>query len=558
MRKFLYLLFILAMCIACSSAPKKSKFSGGEISFPISSPPTSWIPSFAFDLNTQIILNQVFESLVEIDQHTYQVKPLIAKSFESNDDFTEFTFDINKEIPFHPSSLFPKDSIVYLTVNDIVKTIEYACSNDKPEGSYAYQNILKDQLKGAKDFHDGKTKTIEGLREEEGKLIMQLEKSDPLFLQKVASTSLGIFSSKWLENKQGIPPGTGPFYFDNEIRKNHIRLVRHENYFLKSNDNYKLPYLDAVNFKIYLKEKDKVDDFIAGKLDVVNGLNAANLDRIFVAKRKDFNTIPPKLVYFNNPLLQTSMLLFNLESPIFKSASMRKLFNHAINRSEINRKIVHSQADESKVYGLIPSMANLFNHYDYEKLQKESLDYNPNLVKKNSGELKPFLNDTLVLNVLDTKFKKELGEIVRDQLKKELGIEVRIQALTIQKMFDSLETMRGDLFLLSLSAEFMNPISIMKHFHGKAVPDSLNVASKVNLNRYQNWYYDQFYEKASYQRKATEQFNAILLAEKELLKNPPFIVLYYNSDNYIHNAYFRNLFSNTLNLVTFREVYKSK
>lgn len=554
MKNVVAFLFLLFFVVACQGDKKRFKYEGGEVSFSVSSKPTSWIPCFAFDLNTQIILNQVYESLVEIDQHTYQARPLLAKYFDYSPDFITYTFELNKGIYFHPSPLFPEDSPVELSNQDVIKTFEFACSRKYIESSFAYQNVLKD-VKGAEDFHKGLTDKIEGLREEEGKIVIELEKPDPLFLQKLASTSLGVFSSKWIDNQDAVPPGTGPFYLKEENEKE-IRLVRHPLYYLKSAEGYSLPYLDEVIFKIYTDDKNKVEDFLSGDLDIINGINASELDHIFESRRADFNKIPPKLVYFNNPLMRTTMILFNLERPLFESSANRKLFNYAIDRNEINRKIIHNQLHESNVYGLIPPMENMFNHYDYDKLKKENLDYNPELVRKNRGQVKDYQGDTLLLNVLDEPQRIALGRILKEQLKKELNVEVRLQTLKMEQMFVSIDKMDADMYLISLSAEFSNPLSLMKHFHGKAVPDSSAVSSTVNLSRYQNWYFDQFFEKATKQFKSTDQFNAILLAEKELLKNPPFIVLFYNSDNYVHYTYVCNFYSNILNLVSFREVYK--
>ncbi len=554
MKKGWILWFLVIFIASCRTISDRANHQGGSVAYSIDASPTTWVPSLAYDNNTMIVLNQLYEGLVEMDQQSYQVKPLLAKSIANSFDFTTYTFELNQNVHFHPHKIFQGDSTEVLTNTDVIRTFEYACSKTYHESSYAYQNILK-EVKGAEAYHRGECDTIEGLYEEDGKIIIELNKSDPLFLQKLASPTLGIFSAKWIKNHQGIPPGTGPFYLKTANDKT-ITLVRHPYYFKKSEENHHLPYLDKVVFKIYKDEQVKINDFLNAQLDIINGIDVAGLDVIFENKKEEFNQIPPKLIYFNNPLLQATMVLFNLNTPLLESTTNRKLMNYAINRDEINRKIIHNQGLKSSVFGLIPPIENVFNLYDYQQLNKESLKYNPERIKK--ANTHDFETDTLTLNVLNEAQRIKLGNIIKTQLKKELNLEIQVNALSVEEMIHSIEKMDADLYLIGLSAEFLNPLSLMKHFYGESVPDSLYVPSTVNFSRYKNWYFDQFYEKASKEYKASKQFNSILLAEKELLKNPPFIVLYYNSDNYVHYTYVCNLNSNLLNLIKFRDIYLKK
>lgn len=553
--KKIWILWLLVVLIAsCRTITNKTSHQGGSIAFPINAKPTAWIPSLAYDINTMIVLNQLYEGLVEIDQQSYQVKSLLAKTIENSFDYKEYTFELHSNVHFHPHSLFQGDSTETLTNNDVIQTFEYACSKKYHESSYAYQNILK-EINGAEAYHRGECDTIEGLYEENGKITIKLKKSDPLFLQKLASSTLGIFSAKWINNQQGVPPGTGPFYLKSKDDKT-IILRRHPYYFKESEEKYRLPYLDNIVFKVYEDEQVKINDFLTGRLDIINSIDVSGLNTIFEEKKEAFNQIPPELTYFNNPLLQATMVLFNLNTPLLESSTNRKLMNYAINRDEVNRVIIHNQGLKSSIYGLIPPVDNVFNLYDYEQLNRESLKYNPERIKK--SKLTDFASDTLILNVLNESQRIKLGNLLKQQFKKELHLEVQINTLSSEEMIVSIEKMDADLYLIGLSAEFLNPLSLMKHFYGETVPDSLSVPSTVNFSRYKNWYFDQFYEKASKEYKASKQFNAILLSEKELLKNPPFIVLYYNADNYVHYTYVCNLHSNLLNLIKFRDIYLNK
>jgi peptide/nickel transport system substrate-binding protein len=548
--------FLCIFITACTENKDKATFSGGQLSFPINSFPATWVPSVANDMNSMVVLTQIYEGLVEIDRLTYQVKPLLAKKIIHSDDYTTFSFELEENVQFQPSDLWSTDSDRVLTKKDVLKTFEYACIKEGETSTYAYQNILK-EVKGAEDFHRGISDTIKGLYVDSSFIVIELSKADPLFLQKLASPSLGIFAAKWLEKKKGIPPGTGPFYLKNR-NAHSICLSRHPDYFKKDAHGKMLPYLDEINFKIYRSQKDKISDFLAQKLDVINGINELGLNQIFKKEKDAFNQIPPKLIYYSNTLLNTTLVLFNLDRPIFESTTNRKLFNYAINREAINRALIQDKQSSDAVYGLIPPMDKLFNHYDYQQLSKENLNYNPSLVLKNKDSFKAFENDTLTLALLNTPQRIQLGILLQKQLKTAFNLTIEIKPLNPEQLLAAIDKRTADLFLAGFSAEFLHPLSLMKHFYGATVPDSANVSSTVNVSRYKNWYFDQFYEKASKETKPINQFNAILLAEKELLKNPPFIVLNYNADNYVQYAYVCDLYSNMLNLISFREVYIQK
>jgi len=552
MKKYLFFLLFLPFVFSCENQGKRFNHEGGEVNFPINTPLSTKIPCFAFDLNTQMVLSQVYEGLVEIDPTTYQIKPLLAEKIDYSPDFTSFTFTLRKNIRYHSEKGDKQMSHLRLKPEDVIKTLEYDCQQIQGKSSYAYQNVLH-EIQGAEAFNQKKADTIAGLSIEDNEITIDLERPDPSFLQKIASLSVSILPTEWLENPVGMPPGTGPFYLK-EVSNRQIVLEKNQHYHKKSNQGYKLPYLHKINFWIYKNEKQKVKDFLAGKLDIISQLSIDQMSQIFKEKKANFNSIPPKLIYKNVPLLKTTLLLFNVEKPIFQAAKNRRYFNYAIDRTVFNREILKDPDNDSKVYGLIPRLGNLFNTYEYQSLIHESLNYKPS--KIDTSLFENYRNDTLVLNVLNDPRRIKTGKIIQQQLKNHLGISLKVIPLSAKDFFKSIEKRDADLYLVSLSGDFLSPLSLMSHFYSGSIPDSTNVPSNVNFMRYKNWYFDQFYEKASRQIKTSDQMHNLLLAEKELLKNPPFIVLYYNYDNYIYNAKVKNFSTNRLNLISFREIYR--
>lgn len=549
----LYLILFIFCFGSCRNEGNHSRYSEREFVFPIISLPTNWKPSLLYDFNTQTVLNQLYEGLVEIDQNTYQVVPLLAKEFNYSTDFMTFTFTLRNNVVFHQQLKSDTYSDLPLSYKDVIATFELIC---RQKNAPAYENVLK-KIAGAKKYHDGEANSISGITFEKNQLIIELIDSDPLFLQKLSLTSCGILPEQWIKgdkDKDEIPPGTGPFYVES-IDKSEIRLRRNSDYFLKDNFGEQLPYLENVTLKIYPNRKQQLKEFLAGNLDIIYGLNAFEKDTIFRSRSSDFNSYPPKLVYVSHPLLSTSLLLFNLESPIFQTANNRKLFNYAINREVIYKEILHRRIESDEIpYGLLPPIGNYFRHPDFHKLNKNNLRYNPDKIRQNLSLLQTS-EDTIVLNVSNNRERINIGKMIRKQLKNELGIEVVIRILPPKELFEAISQKKGDLYLVSLSGDFSNPLSLLNHFYGGGKRKEASSIHSINFTNYHSWYFDQFFDKASRQFKPFQQLSNIILAENELLKNPPFIVLYYDYDDEIRYNDISGMEGNLTNSFYLRNVF---
>ena len=66
---------------------------------------TSLDPAFARNQNVLWITNQLFNSLVQIDD-SLNIKPSVAKSWEISDDGKTYIFHLRNDVFFHDDSLF--------------------------------------------------------------------------------------------------------------------------------------------------------------------------------------------------------------------------------------------------------------------------------------------------------------------------------------------------------------------------------------------------------------------------------------------------------------------
>lgn len=550
-RKFFAFITILALAFSCNDSGNRFRYDGGQLNLPLLSLPITWIPCETVDQNTQIVLSQIYETLVEIDQKSLQIKPLIAKSFTSSSDFTQFTFEIRDNIYFH--SKIPGKRGKKLVASDVIKTFEYDCLQ---RNSAAYHNVLS-QIKGAKEFREGKSKNISGIDIQEHQISIELIAQDPLFLNKLAFTSCAIIPANWIKDPKGNPPGTGPFYLKHK-RENKIEISKNLYYGLRSKEGYSLPYLNQVNFHLYSSTKQATRDFLSQKIDVINHLDLENLGYIFNQRKEDFNASPPSIIYKNRPTLSSSLLVFNLNSPFFSSPLHRRIFNYAVNRNAFNRFILKNHSlHNPNIYGIIPPEIDALKNYDLKKLEPYSLDYHPAFLKNMNNNIGQFSKDTITLAVTNSRERIQLAREIAFQLTQNLKVNIQLKILSFPDFIHCINEGEADLYLMKLVADFPNPLSLMSHFYSGGSPDSI-VSKKSDFSRYHNWYFDHFFEQASMQSKTNEQINSILLAEKELLKNPPFIVLYYHTNNFVRYSYVCNYWENLLSNINLRECYLKK
>src|SRR5690606_9592387 len=78
----------------------------------------------------------------------------------------------------------------------------------------AYLFLLANQVKGAKEFYEGKAKSISGIKVKKKQVEITLIHPDQTFINKLANLNASIVSRKVVEaDKETDVVGTGPFCF---------------------------------------------------------------------------------------------------------------------------------------------------------------------------------------------------------------------------------------------------------------------------------------------------------------------------------------------------------
>lgn len=559
------LFFILAILVVSSCKGRNTQhfeFEGGTFKMAIDADLSTATPRFVNDYYSEIVLNQIFEGLVTLDPENLQVRPQIASAYKVSRDGLVYEFKIRKDVMFHPHALFEDESDRILSPADIVNTFELICSkNAAGNPSVGYAAIFENNVVGANEFYAGKTKKITGISAQKHTIKIQLIEPDAYFLNKLANINASITSKKLCDAKQeNAMIGTGPFKYastNNEGIKT-IALVKNEDYYLQDAKGNQLPYLEALHFLVEPIKTNQLHLFETGKTDFILALPTAGISSILEGRIKDFNSVPPVLLLRSNPLLLTNYYFFNMKEPRFENIKVRQAFNYAINRAEITLKVMYNQVQNNGLYGIIPPLPEIFKNYDFAKVKAVSYNYDPEKAKQLLAEAGYKTGEEfgeVVLKINDGDIHTAVAETFAKQIFEVLGIQVKIEVEDFEQHSKDADYLKGDLFRTAWYADYNSPESFLHNFYGKVVPKTLEEPSTINQARYENFEFDRYFEKARSEKKASNQIGFFNLAEIELMKNPPLIVLWYGEDNQVVYSYIRGLKENPINYFNFKEVY---
>lgn len=245
-----------------AGAPKR----GGILRVAVrNDPPAAWdtMRSTNYDLTlvTQAIAGDGNLVTACWDDET-KVCPALAESWEANDDFTTWTFQVRSGVLWHDGVPFTADDVTYwmnLFVNG-------ATAGDKVR----LPGVARGQFG---DFQ--KVETLDGNR-----VRVSLNSPDPFYLEALGLHRIPIFQPKHLfepaiaAGNVNVAPadlgyvGTGPFKFKSYEPGVAIELIRFDKYWGKDEQGRQLPYLDGIVYNIIKSSAAMHAAFRAGQLDV--------------------------------------------------------------------------------------------------------------------------------------------------------------------------------------------------------------------------------------------------------------------------------------------------
>ncbi len=557
--KLVPVVLLILILTSCGSDKKQFEFAGGSFKMALDNTPSTFIAREVNDVYSFELLSQVMEGLVSFNAEDLSLQPQIAEKWSISGDGTVFTFTIRDDVFFHDNPVFESMDDRKLTVDDVLFTFEKACKpNAEGNPTAAYLFLLSNQVKGAKEYYEGKAKSISGIKVKKNQFEITLLNPDQTYINKLANLSASIVSRKIVEaNKETDVVGTGPFCFTKPSEEDTYVLLKNPDYYMVDNKGNALPYLDSVVFYVQTRKLEQLEMFEQGKTSLISGLPTSRITEMLEGRISDFNAQPPLKELYNNPLLTTQYYFFNMNDPRFKDVRVRQAFNYAIDRKRLADNVLRNQYYEYGIYGITPPIGSVFKGYNFSEIKKYGYDYNPEMAKKLLAEAgypdgKGFGSVDLRLDISD--LNTAVAEELAGQIYQTLGINVNIDGSNFEQRNEDGNMGRGDMFRTAWVADYSSPETFLGNFYGKIVPKSKDEPSSGNQSRYVNPLFDKYFEqgRSADTKKRLELFSK---AEIELMKDPPIIPLWYANDFTLSYSRVRNLKNNPMEFLDLRRVY---
>ena len=538
---------ILFSITSCTREIKKNKTDKTVFRYNEISKIKSLDPAFARDQACTWACNQLYNGLVQIDDQL-SVKPCIAQSWEISSNNKIYTFHLRKEVFFHESTFFNNGLSRTVTANDFVYSFSRIL-NPKiaSPGTWIFSNV--------DTAHAGSTKGFKAINDTTFQIF--LKDAFPPFLRILTMQYCSVVPFEIVEHYHedfaSHPIGTGPFKFKMWNENEKLIFVKNENYF-ETENNTRLPYLDAVAITFIPDKQSAYMNFIQGKLDFLSGIDASYKDELLTPEGE----LNPKYIgRFNmtaQPYLNTEYFGFLLDENIdivknspLKIKAIRQAINYGIDRTKM-MSLLRNNIGIPATSGFIPVGAPGF---DSSKVH--GYNYNPDKAKQLLAQAGfPEGKGMPEIDLHTTSSYLDLCEYIQHQLS-EIGIKVNLEVDPPSSLRQYMAKAGINFFRGSWIADYGDAENYLALFYSKNF-----CPSGPNYTHFKNANFDQLYEKAKTEVNDSIRFMYYQKMDQIIMNDAPVVVLYYDEVLRFVQSNVKGLGSNAMNLLTLKRVKKIK
>lgn len=436
MRKFIFLL-ICFIAISCGQNEQNetSKISNEKVNssdpvpgdwliYRLPSEPGTLNPITATDAYESRINSNIYETLVDRDNETLELEPLLAESWEISDDKLSFIFKIKRNVKWHDGTPF--------TANDVV---------------FSYNKIIDPKVDAPhlKNYYND-VKSVEALDNYTVKFVY----SKPYFLALEFCGGMPIVPKHIFQegdfNKHPAgrsPVGTGPYKFVEWNTGSEIVLTKNEDYWGHQ------PNIEKVVFKVISDDTVKFQVMKNGDIDVA-GLTPVQWDK--QSSSEAFQKNYDKYSYFTP---NYSFIGWNQKKSFFSDKRVRRAMTHFLDRELVLEKILLDLGTvvTSPFFLKSPEYPKYIEPFEYDPKKATALldeagwvDSDGDGLRDKNGEKFEF--EFLIPNGSDTGEK--IGTILKEEIKKH-GIVMNIRKTEWAVFTDRLQQRKFDAVTLAWS-----------------------------------------------------------------------------------------------------------
>ena len=522
--RFFIVIHIGFMLISCHSAPDAKNQQIIRFNSPTGI--TSLDPAFARTQENIRAVNQLFNGLLQLDNHL-NIAPAIAKKWSISNDSKTYTFILRDDVLFHNDPIF-NGTIRTVKAMDFVYSFNRLIDpKTASDGAWIFNGIISD----SNPFVALNDSTLQvNLKKPFTPLLSLLTMAYCYVVPEEVVAHYGLDFGKH-------PVGTGPFRFANWRDGIKLNFLKNEDYF-ESSLSDPIPKLDAISISFIQSKQTELLEFSQGKLDLFTSLESSFKDEILNAQGALQTKYSEDFTLIKSPYLNTEYLGFNVgnqTSPVH-NLLFRKAISYAIDRQAMItylRNNVGQPADGGFSPSGLPSY----------RQAPEPL-YNP--IKAKEYLKKSEVKQTKPLLLTTTRDYLDLCILVQKNCAA-IGIQVKIEVvpsslLKQQKSVGDLSFFRG-----SWIADYPDGENYMACFYG---PNK--APNGPNYTRYENADFDANYELLLKENDLTKREGLFTALEDNLSHNQPFALLFYDESIWIKSQEVKGLVINSLNQMDLR------
>lgn len=297
-------------------APSGNPKTGGSITVGLEADESGFNPASAstrWDISGTEIGLAIYDPITAFDAQG-NPQPYLAKSFEHNATYTEWTITMRSGISFQNGQPLNGDAV-----------------------TLAYKAFIGNQLTGP-IFSDVTSV------ETSGPLSTKFTMKDPwvAFPSSLAS-QVGMVPApatfgadgKATDASNQHPIGTGPFSFVEYEANSHFTVKKNPSYWRKDSNGVQLPYLNGITFKPISDHTTRDAALDSGNIDVEQTSNAVSIAHF----RQEAQQGKVQLVVDNGPAQESDFVMLNTQDPALKDPLVRTAMAYATDRQTYNQVV---------------------------------------------------------------------------------------------------------------------------------------------------------------------------------------------------------------------------
>jgi peptide/nickel transport system substrate-binding protein/oligopeptide transport system substrate-binding protein len=503
------LLAVLAGALTVPALAQERKadgaVAGGLYRRALGHDPATLDPARISDVYGRSVSQQIFDGLVQYD-HTLTIAPALAEFWRASRDGLSWVFNLRKGVKFHHGREVTAEDVVFSLTRLLDPKIRSGAAD-------LFLNV-----KGARDFREGRAKTVAGLVAQD-RYTVQITLSETVapFVAVLAVGHAKIVP-KDVVDQQGDafghqPVGTGPFKF--------VRWERGKEIVLGASPDYwdAPPKLARLVYRIFPGEQRDAmyEEFQKGNLE----------DAPIPARADRRALVAGPYIYVKRPMISVKFYGLNTRVRPLQDRRVRQALIYAINREELVQDVYAGQFTFAR--GILPPGTQGFNP------RLAGYAYDPQKARGLLAEAGYPGGRGLPPIAIWSSVKRD--DVVREheQIKRALaavGIPAEIRYLTDWPAFSRmLDEGKLPVFMYGWYADVPDPDNFLfKLFHSRGARNFFGYANPV---------VDDFLLRARSEQDAQRRVELYRKAEQIILEDAALIPIFHHTYERLFQSYVR-------------------